>query len=226
MAKEGRVFSVVFGASLAALVIGMMLPAQPEDYAADLPWEVRPADQGGSRVFGLTLGRSTLSDAEKKLGADAQLSLFLSPKGVYSLEGYFDQVILAGLHARVVLGLAVSQEGLATMFDRSVRVSTLGDGTRKAILHSGDRVRMERAVIAHLTYIPAVRLSADLVARRFGEPASRIREPDQDTVHWLYPHLGVDIALDGRDHAVLQYVPPGEFFRLSGPLMERGGAPP
>lgn len=223
---EGRIFTVVFGASLAALVIGLVFPGQPDDYATDLPWEVRPVDQGGSRVFGLTLGRSTLAEAEKKLGSEAQLSLFLSPQGVYALEAYFDQVTLAGLHARVVLGLTVSQQGLAAMFDRGARVSTLGDGTRKVTLRSDDRARMERAVVAHLTYVPAVRLSADLVARRFGEPARRIREPNEDTVHWLYPQLGVDIALDGRDHAVLQYVAPGEFSRLIEPLLLQGKAQP
>ena len=45
-------------------------------------------------------------------------------------------------------------------------------------------------------------------------------ELENGTVHWLYPKLGLDIALDSNSKGVLQYVLPKDFAALVQPLRE------
>ena len=65
--------------------------------------------------------------------------------------------------------------------------------------------------------MPVVKFDADLVRKRFGEPAERIKV--ENGTHWLYPEVGLDLLLGDNGEALLQYVPPSEFERrLRAPL--------
>ena len=72
---------------------------------------------------------------------------------------------------------------------------------------------------------PTVLLDEDLLHKRFGEPAQRIREAENNTTHWLYPERGLDIALNDEGQAVMQYVSPKAFSKLMAPLLERESQP-
>jgi hypothetical protein len=74
--------------------------------------------------------------------------------------------------------------------------------------------------VTAITYMPVVKFDADLVRKRFGEPAERIK-PSR-WAHWLYPGWGLDLLLGDNGEALLQYVPPLEFEqRLRAPLRDR-----
>ncbi|MEZ5574136.1 MAG: hypothetical protein R3F44_00250 [Candidatus Competibacteraceae bacterium] len=71
-----------------------------------------------------------------------------------------------------------------------------------------------------ITFLPVVKFDADLVRKRFGEPAERL--PVQDGMHWLYLSLGLDLVARRQWRALLQYVPPATFEqRLRTPLRDR-----
>ena len=93
---------------------------------------------------------------------------------------------------------------------------------KKITLAPDDLARLRTLPIASLTYMPSVRLDEKTIARRFGQPGSRIREKKSGTLHWLYPQHGLDIALGRDDRPVLQYVPPGHFAELLQPLQDSG----
>ena len=81
--------------SLLLLLIGC--PQQPAHDAGLLPWQIEVDDVGGSRVFDLDLGVSTLADAVAVLGDDYKLALFGAIDELPGLEAFFPTVALGGL---------------------------------------------------------------------------------------------------------------------------------
>ncbi|MCW8919664.1 MAG: hypothetical protein OQL08_12735 [Gammaproteobacteria bacterium] len=225
---ERYIFLGVLLFTLLALAIGIMVPgngkpeAPPE--AVYLPWQVDLTASGSSRVLGLELGHSTLAEAQQRFRAPYEVSLFAHDGGERVVEAYFDSITLNGLRARVVLVMALTPEQLDGLYGRGVRIATLGSGSRKVTLADSDLQQLAALPFTSLTYIPKLDLSAELIEARFGLPAERVRERrDEGRVeHWLYPQLGLDVALHEKGKEVLQYVPPAHFERLRRPLLEQG----
>ena len=216
---QGRaVFFGVFALSVALLVAGIFLPGGKSSSVTELPWQIEH-DANGMRVFGLTLGHSTLDEAQNKFQEPAEISLFVSDAGKLAAEAYFDRVNLSGLSAKIVLAAALPQAELQGMYQRGLRTSALGSG-RKVELHPDDKYIVLRAAISSITYLPATRLDEALIAQRFGSPSRRVREQKNDVLHLLYPQSGLDIALNRKNKAVLQYFPPQDFPTLMAPLLE------
>jgi hypothetical protein len=225
---ERYIFLGVLLFSLLAVAIGIMVPGntrqstQPE--AVYLPWQIETTASGSIRVLGLELGHSTLAEAQQRFREPYEVSLFARDGGERVVEAYFDSITLSGLRARVVLVMALTPEQLDGLYERGVRIATLGSGSRKVTLAADDLQWLAAMPIATLTYIPKSDLSAELVAARFGLPAERIREQggDSGVEHWLYPQLGLDVALHEKGKEVLQYVQPAHFELLRRPLFEQG----
>lgn len=185
-----------------------------------LPWQIEATADGSIRVFGLTLDASTLQDAEELYHGGAEVSLFVAANGEHKVEAYFDKVVLGGFHAQMVMVMALSQGQLAAMFQHGTRVSNLGSGRKKVTLSGDDLQTVFATPIASLAYLTRARLDEELLRKRFGEPAQRIREAANNTTHWVYPDLGLDVALHDEGRAVLQYVSPKKFPVLITPLLE------
>ncbi|WP_303908311.1 hypothetical protein [Thiohalomonas denitrificans] len=220
---ERHMFISVLLGTLALIMLGIfVLPGHEPEGPGRMPWQIEPVD-GTTRVFGLTLGESTLADAESVIGEEAEVSLFRSPEGLIDIEAYFDEATMGGLKSKIVLIMALSETERDAMYHRGIRIATMGSGTRKVTLAPEDQRRVRRAPIASLTYLPRIDLEPELLIQRFGEPARRIEEPEEETVHWLYPALGLDIAVHEEGREVFQYVSPDDFGRVIQPLRE--GAP-
>jgi len=187
----------------------------------DLPWHIEHPAPGMVRVFGLTLGSSTASEAERRFQEESQPSLFKSPDGQLVAEMFFEQVTLAGLKSRIVVNIAVSDVELQAMYERGLRMSGTSSG-KKITLTPDDIARVRALPINGLTYMPSVRLGEEIISKRFGQPNQRIKEKKSGAVHWLYPQNGLDITLGGKEKPVLQYVPPRDFDRLLLPLLANG----
>lgn len=211
------VYFVIAVISVLLLMAAILLPGETPPPATELPWQIEHG-ANGMRVFGLTLGRSTLDEAQNKFQEPAEISLFVSDAGKLAAEAYFDRTSLSGMSAKVVLTSALPQSELQGMFERGLRISALGSG-RKVELHPDDKENVRRAAIASITYLPAATLDEALIVRRFGAPARRVREETNEVLHLLYPQSGLDIALSGNNKAVLQYFPPQDFPALMAPLM-------
>lgn len=218
---------LVVGFLVIAVSLLTPIPVDKESSSQDrpatqfLPWQIEPTEQGSVRVFGLTLGESTLQEAEDLYHGGAKVSLFVSLDGQHKVEAYFDKVILGGFSAQLVMVMALSEEQQAAMFQRGARLSNLGDGRKKVTLTGEDLQTVFAAPIASLAYLTRARLDDELLLKRFGEPAQRIREAENNTTHWLYPEWGLDVALNDGGRAVLQYVSPNKFSELVAPLLEQ-----
>jgi len=212
--------ALVSGFSIAIIVIGMLIPKGEMETSQIMPWQIETTPSGTTRVFGLALGESTLVDAEQRFKAEAEVSLFAKPDGEYATEVFFEKVELGGLSAKVVIVTGLSQEALAEIYDRGIRISTLGSGTNKVTLGLSDLELIRHATIDSLTYLPHIKLDEEVVKKRFGEPAEIIAEIDHGTTHWLYPDSGLDLILTPKGKAVMQYISPKKFDMLVEPLRE------
>ncbi|CAK0749126.1 conserved hypothetical protein [Gammaproteobacteria bacterium] len=214
--------SVVVGAI--AILVAMEWPSKNENkHSADtnrlLPWHIEHTAEGTTLVFGLILGRSTLAEVERKFSAESEVSLFVASNGKLVVEGYFDDVNLAGLGAKIIVVVDTPAE--TEIYNRGTRISTLGDGTHKISLSTEDLLQIRNQPITSLTYLPKVKLDPVLIESRFGKPQTRILEKKQGMNHWLYPEQGLDIAF-GVGPPVFQYVAPQSFSLLSTPLTQQG----
>jgi hypothetical protein len=220
MKTEHRLYWAVGIISALIFAGSFFVPGKPDD-KGNLPWHIEHPSPDVTRVFGLTLGLSTTTDAELKFEEEAKASLFKSPSGQLGAEMFFEQVTLAGLKSKIVATIAVPDAELHAMYERGLRISGIGTG-KKITLAPEDVARIRSLPIASLTYMPSVRLGEEIFSKRFGQPVQRIREKESGAIHWLYPQNGLDITLGGEEKPVLQYVPPKDFDKLIAPLVKNG----
>jgi hypothetical protein len=210
------------GALIAAIFLGDFFMPQSGKEENLLPWHIEHPTADSSRVFGVTLNKSTVIEAEHTFKEDAKISMFRARQdGKLATEAYFDEVTLNGLKAKIVLTLTVSDAEMQAMLDRSVRAQGVGSG-KQITLTTDDITRMRSAPISGVTYMPGVSLEEEIFTRRFGTPTQRIKEKNSTVTHWLYPQHGLDVTLDAGAKPILQYVAPPDFARLSAPLMVAG----
>jgi len=216
------ILSVLTAALLGFIGIWLLLSIVPDERAGVrlYPWDIQQDAAGRTRVFGLTLGESTLADVRALLGEDGKLSLFAEPDGGFAVEAYFNDILLSNLKADWVVPLVVSTERLSGMYDRGLRASKLGSGARKVTLAPADAEALAAAPIRSITYLPWKSLEPRDIAGRFGEPAEKRTEPG-GVVHWLYPNERMDIARDKDGGVVIQYLNAKDFDRAVAPLSTR-----
>jgi hypothetical protein len=212
---------LVFTALILALAIFLPSGREPASVRGEFPWNVTVDSEGYSQVFGISVGRSTVRQAAGRIREPAEVSMFVAADGKRAVEVYFDRVAIGEFYAKVVLGVALDEETLKGMFERGVRISSLGGSVRKVELHPDDLARVNEAVIASLTYIPSANLDAEVIRKRFGEPARLLKERDSGLVHWLYPAIGLDLAVNEEGKEVLLYVKPADFGRVTAPLQDK-----
>jgi len=171
-----------------------------------LPWQIDRLPDGDTRVFGITLGRTTLGDAIGRLGDDLELAIIAPPQENGSLEAYYSHYSAGPITGSLVLVLDVAADALREMRSRAVRDS----GTRRYLLHPDDLPFAYRAPVGIITFMPTFGLSEDIAQARFGGPAEVLRV-DAQQQHWLYPDKGLDLVLNDGGRDLLQYLPPHSF---------------
>ena len=220
---DKKIILGVVALAVISISILLMAPESSTDIPDTLPWKISHPTPDTSRVFGITLGQSSLGDTEHVFKEQSEVSLFKTSEGKMLVEAFFDELNLNGLKAKFVLTIAVPAEELQGMFDRGLRMNSTSSGKR-ITLTPDDLARVRKAPVASLTYLPTARLEEALFTKRFGEPAQRIRETKSGAVHWLYPQHGLDITLGGSEKPLLQYVSPKDFELLRAPLLAEGEA--
>jgi len=181
----------------------------------DLPWQVTATPDGGSRVFDIDLGRATLADAMAKFGGLEGLAVFEPKDGPLALEGYFGNVMLGPLKAKVIVGLEADSEELNALRTRASDRKGSPSGDWKYTLNDAPKLHLHRRVSV-ISYVPGTRgLDSAFFRQRFGAPAAWLRESEQ-AVSWFYPELGLSILIDDEARDVLEYLPPRDFVMPEG----------
>lgn len=202
--------------SLLALLIWPRDRLPPRPNAVPPLWQVSPSTDGrSSEVLGLTLGRSTLADAQARFGGDLALGLIEAADGRLALEAFAARVESGFVSGAVVVAARVDPARLAEWRQRATKSSPQPSGARRWTLAAADRTAAGEQIVSGLSFLPAIRLDAAMLDERFGPPGRRWI--DAEVTHYQYPALGLDVAIGESGKAVLQYVPPAAWDRLDGP---------
>ncbi|MFN4147926.1 MAG: hypothetical protein ACK4E4_00045 [Rhodocyclaceae bacterium] len=213
----------LFAALIVVLLAAPMLFMPGDDggkianQSAALPWHIERLPSGGSRVFGLVLGESTLEDAFQQLGSDAQVALIVASGETGSVEAYYDNAHAGPITGKMILTLETTRQQREAMLERAVKAEITENAARRVTLAKADLQALRSARLAGITFIPLADLAEDVILQRFGTPAETIRI-DERISHWLYPDKGLDVQFDAKGKEVLQYVAPADFYRLRDPL--------
>ncbi|MGE5155319.1 MAG: hypothetical protein ACM3ST_15075 [Bdellovibrio bacteriovorus] len=218
---DRKIALTILGSALLGFVaVLLLIPPTIDDGQVRLPWRTTTNAAGQTEVFGFTLGETTLEEVRELFGQEGTINLFETPGRAerYGVEVYFEQVYLQSLRADFVVTVEVDQETLGAMYERGLRISQLGSGSKKVKLDPEDVETLLTRPIRAITYLPQARLDEPLIEKRFGTPAERRTETETGIVHWLYPDRGIDIARDPKGKVVIQYVSRGDFPNLLAPL--------
>ncbi len=218
---DRKIILGVIALIVGAIAVLMLVPEPPKQTPDTLPWNITHPSPDTSRVFGITLGQSSLNDLERLFKEETEISMFKTSDGKMLIEAFFDELNLNGLKAKFVLTIAVPPEELEGMFNRGLRMNSTTSGKR-ITLTPDDLARVRNAPVASLTYLPSARVEEAIFTKRFGTPVQRIRETQSGTIHWLYPQHGLSVTLGGEQKPVLQYVSPRDFELLRAPLLAHG----
>jgi len=153
---------------------------------------------GKLHVLGLTLGESSLRQAELILQSKAEVALYLYPDGHakagMKLEAFFPSI---ADHTKVILLLDVGQEKLLTMAERASMPQQSQNGVIRIGLASSDLSVVYDATVKALTLIPSLDVSAENLEARFGTP-DLIQKLEDEQVLYRYDSVGLSATL-GRD---------------------------
>ncbi len=215
---------IIFGVIALFFVSWFLLLAAPEEQSDSpemLPWKISHPTPDTIKVFGIVLGKSTLNEAETSFKEKTEISLFKPSNGDMSVEAFVEEVNFNGLKAKMALTMAITPEKMQEMYQRGLRMNSTPSGKR-ITLTADDMTYIHEQPVAGLTYLPSVRLEDAVIIKRFGQPEMRIQEKDTTVIHWLFPNLGLDIVMSGKEKPVLQYLSPKDFDVLRTPLMRNG----
>ena len=192
--------------------------------SAEAPWSISEPAPGRTRVFGFELPGTTLEQVRSRWGDDLALAVIAatSPRDAvaaprFALEGYVERFQAAGVAGRLLLTFEADPETLERWAAASPGEPT-ESGARRHVLAGNALTAAASSVLVGMSLIPAAQLDAGIVTARFGAPAERLRE-NARLEHWLYPAVGLAVALDSEGKELLQYVAPADFERrLAAPL--------
>ena len=190
-----------------------------------MPWQIETLPSGESRVFDLTLGRSTLADAKARFGTEMQLALVAEPDEDGNVEGYYESATAGFVAGKLIVTAELPKDVIEGMRERAPKTEYMQSTTRKAKLADADLAAALAAPIRGMAFIPSAQLDEAIVLERFGQPTERIRVNDH-VEHLLYPAKGLDLVLDSKGKELLQYMAPARFEALQAPLKAQAQAKP
>ncbi|MBL8429493.1 MAG: hypothetical protein JNJ95_06355 [Dechloromonas sp.] len=212
-----------------ALIVPFLVPElgkrEGVDPNANLPWQIELDGQGGSSVFGLRPGVSTVGEVRQKLGNEIDLAIVAEPNETGAIEGYYAQVALGFVLAKVIVTVDAKKELVLEMRERALKAKHMESTTRKITLSQDDLVAIEKMPVKAISVIPSVQLDEVTVIQRFGAPGERLVVSEK-RVHLLYPDKGLDVVVDGNGKELMQYVAPRNFAELREPLSRLEGEKP
>lgn len=216
---DKKIILGVFALVAISISLLLMVPENKPDTPDTLPWKISHPTPDTTRVFSITLGQTSLDEAEKVFNEQTEISLFKTTEGKMLVEAFFDELNLNGLKAKFVFTVSIPLDELNGMFSRGLRMNSTPSGKR-ITLTADDLVRARKAPVASITYMPTPKLDETIFTKRFGVPAERLRETKSGAEHWLYPQHGLDITLGGKEKPILQYVSLKDFEQqLRAPLL-------
>ncbi len=179
------------------------------------PWAIETFDDGTSKVLGIHLNKTILSEVVDSIGPPDSIALFAENLDPKSIEIFFNKAPTGPLGAKLVVTIKATKHQALSMMERSTQHTVLGDGTRKFYLQEEDKQTLLSYIISSITLVPSYQgLDAQYFLERFGEPTAKHKETEA-AVSWFYPEKGLTLLIDDDGKEVFQYQAPVDFTRES-----------
>lgn len=196
----------LIGLFLTVAGIGALLFIPSQQAPAPMPWEITVMPDGKSKVFGIHLGTTTYNHTKELFHEFGKIAAFADEGKPSTVEAFFDSVHLAGISGKLVLNLDVPEQQITEMMSRAYQARLQDSGAHRYELSNNDNESLINAPIIAITYIPSVKLNAEIAHFRFGEPGSISQDTlSPDTTIWHYPLTGLTIRMNEHEKTILQY---------------------
>ncbi len=166
--------------------------------------------QGHLHVLGITLGKTSLKQAERILKSKSDVALYIypqeHPKAGLKLEAFFPAI---ADHTKVVLLLDVGDKALKGIESRATIPHLYPDKVARMNLAPEDASLVHRATVRELTLIPNLTISPETLKARFGEP-DRVQSLDKDRAQYMYDAIGLKAVVSKDEPPVLHFKNHGE----------------
>lgn len=192
----------MIGTALMILVIGGQRSVNQMDY---LPWDVDVLDNGATRVFGITLNKTRIQDANQILSSFPETRLIAEIPEAPQLVAYYDDINIGGFTAEIELEYKLPRERLQQLGQRAIPVAE----KNYFRLEEATELELLGSTVSNLTYKPVIDYEIDMILQRFGPP-----ERENKITEFLYtleyPDLGLVIYIneEGQDSFVYSPVKP------------------
>ncbi len=165
-------------------------------------------ERGKLHVLGITLGESSLREAERALQSRSEVALYLypveHPKAGMKLEAYFPSI---ADHTKVILLLDAAPEMLKQMEKRASRPQLFPNRVARLSMAPEDNQLASEMVVRELTLIPSAKITQESLSARFGTPG-QILHPAPETTLYRFPAIGLEATLSPDEPAHLHFTNP------------------
>ncbi len=166
-------------------------------------------DAGGHlHVLGITLGKTSLDQAELILQSKSDVALYIypqeHPKAGMKLEAFFPAI---ADHTKVVLLLDLDDKVLKEIEARATIPHLYPDKVARMNLAADDVALAHNTTVRELTLIPNLTISAATLKARFGKP-DRVSPLDKDRDEYIYDSIGLNAVISKDEPPVLHFINP------------------
>jgi len=159
-------------------------------------------------VLGITLGESSLRQAEVALQSRSDVALYIypleNPKAGMKLEAYFPAI---ADHTEVILLLDATPELLQEMQQRATMPHIYPNLVARSNLAPSDQLVSQQLHVRELTLLPSITITPKILSARFGKPTSISKLKDGKVI-FTFPAIGLNATLNKGDRAQLHFSNP------------------
>jgi len=164
--------------------------------------------EGRLHVLGVTLGETTLNQAELILQSKSDVALYIypqeHPKAGLKLEAFFPAI---ADHTKVILLMDLDDKQLKEIETRATIPHLYENKVARMNLATDDVALVHKATVRELTLIPNLTISAETLKARFGEP-DQVQSLTQDGAEYSYDAIGLKAVISKDEPPVLHFSNP------------------
>lgn len=195
---------LMVGSAMMIAVLGQYKPRTQLNYT---PWDIQIQENGASRVFGLTLGKSNIQEANQIFASFAETRLVIDENSQATLIAHYNELVMDGIVANLDLYYQLEQTELQQLHSDLVAAKNNEQQQKSYALPPALEMDYLSTPIARIVYKPAIQYGEELIMQRFGTPQQIVKIDDQQR-HWLYPDSGLTISLfDNQQAEEFEYRP-------------------
>jgi len=211
---------LMIGSAMMIAVIGQRKPVNSLDY---MPWEVDILKNGSTRVLGITLGKTTIQEANQIFASFAQTRLIQSSASMdnsvsehpaangdstgnentappdYQLIARYNDLNFDGMIAEVQLIYQLDKTKILALHktlktDEAADKVSAQSNAQEYKIDKQDEIAWLSTPVQGITFIPSIDYGEDTIRQRFGQAIKQLKINETEQL-WVYPEFGLKIFI-------------------------------